>query len=268
MDALRAQRARSVAVGRHRHRRARGGLVVVLDAASTTRYERRLATRDPARRRTPADDVQLPQRLTSCIVGDRSAPGASSRSSRQHRADRQGAARVERGARAVRRPGASARRSSNLGSGMLVAFTQPLRLGDRVTIGEQHGLRRGDRPDLHDARHRRRAPRLRPEHPAHDDDDREPHDPRPAPHRHGRPSRSGSARRSMTRRRRSSGRRSRSRASTPRRARCSSATSPATSCVLDRDRLGAARRRRHPARRRTSARPRSSALADAGHLAA
>jgi small conductance mechanosensitive channel len=29
---------------------------------------------------------------------------------------------------------------SNLGSGMLVAFTQPLRLGDRVTVGEQTGF--------------------------------------------------------------------------------------------------------------------------------
>lgn len=29
---------------------------------------------------------------------------------------------------------------SNLGSGLLVAFTQPLRLGDRVTVGEQTGF--------------------------------------------------------------------------------------------------------------------------------
>jgi small conductance mechanosensitive channel len=29
---------------------------------------------------------------------------------------------------------------SNLGSGMLVAFTQPLRIGDRVTVGEQTGF--------------------------------------------------------------------------------------------------------------------------------
>ena len=64
---------------------------------------------------------------------------------------------------------------------MLVAFAQPLRIGDRVTVGEQDGVRRGDGPPLHDARHGRRAARVHPEQPAHGDDDRQPDDPRPAP---------------------------------------------------------------------------------------
>ena len=45
---------------------------------------------------------------------------------------------------------------SNLGSGLLVAFTQPLRLGDRISVGGRDRIRRGDGADLHDARHRRR----------------------------------------------------------------------------------------------------------------
>ena len=65
---------------------------------------------------------------------------------------------------------------SNLGSGLLVSFTQPLRLGDRITVGGETGLRRGHGAHLHDARHRRRPPDLRPEHAADDEHDRQPHD--------------------------------------------------------------------------------------------
>ena len=68
---------------------------------------------------------------------------------------------------------------SNLGSGMLVAFAQPLRLGDRVTVGEHTGF--VEEMDLlyttlvtDEARSR-----VHPEQPAHLDDDRQPDDPRP-----------------------------------------------------------------------------------------
>ena len=45
----------------------------------------------------------------------------------------------------------------NLGSGVLLAFTQPVRLGDRITVAGPHRDRRRDLPELHGARHRRRA---------------------------------------------------------------------------------------------------------------
>ena len=83
---------------------------------------------------------------------------------------------------------------SNLGSGLLVAFAQPLRLGDRVTVGGRDRLRRGDRASSTHARHGRRAARLHPEHAADDDDDRQPHDPRPARESSRQRSPSGSAR--------------------------------------------------------------------------
>ena len=69
---------------------------------------------------------------------------------------------------------------SNLGSGMLVAFAQPLRLGDRVTVGEHAGF--VEEMDLFyttlvtdEAR-----ARVHPEQPTHVGDDRRPDDPRPA----------------------------------------------------------------------------------------
>ena len=65
---------------------------------------------------------------------------------------------------------------SNLGSGMLVAFSQPLRLGDRVTVAEQTGYVEELNLLYTTLAHRRGAPRVHPEQPAHGDADRQPDD--------------------------------------------------------------------------------------------
>ena len=74
---------------------------------------------------------------------------------------------------------------SNLGSGLLVVV-HAAAAPRRPDHGRRRdGLRRGHGADLHDARHRRRAPDLRPEHAADDEHDRQPHDQGPAPRDHG-----------------------------------------------------------------------------------
>ncbi len=74
----------------------------------------------------------------------------------------------------------------NLGSGVLLAFTQPVRLGDRITVERPHGHRRRDLAELHGARDRRGATHLRPEHDDGLDDPRQPLGRRSAAARHGR----------------------------------------------------------------------------------
>ena len=56
----------------------------------------------------------------------------------------------------------------NLGAGVLVAFTQPVRIGDRVTINDQTGFVEQINMIYTVARHGRRASRLRAEHAAHE----------------------------------------------------------------------------------------------------
>ena len=155
----------------------------------------------------------------------------------------------------------------NLGAGVLVAFTQPVRIGDRVIDQRQHRLRRADQHDLHGARHGRRAARLRPEHAAHEHGDREPDDPRSAQDRDRRTSPCGSARRSQTPARPSSGPSTRSRASIATARRCSWGRHRQRRGA-DGQRLGAARRRRHAARLGRARGSARRALGDAGHLAA
>ena len=54
----------------------------------------------------------------------------------------------------------------NLGSGVLLAFTQPVRLGDRITVDDHTGIVDEITAQLHGARDRRGTPHLRPEHDA------------------------------------------------------------------------------------------------------
>ena len=53
---------------------------------------------------------------------------------------------------------------SNAIAGILIAFTQPLRLGDQVEIGTAIGTSRRDRSHLHASSHPRRVPLLRAEY--------------------------------------------------------------------------------------------------------
>ena len=53
---------------------------------------------------------------------------------------------------------------SNAIAGILIAFTQPLRLGDQVEIGTADGDRGGDRSHLHASSHPRRVALLRAEY--------------------------------------------------------------------------------------------------------
>ena len=137
----------------------------------------------PAGRRASPNDVQLrPPGDRRARRDDRDLGRAVAL--RHHRRDRQGAARLERRARAVRRAGVQhAALEPRLGPARrLHAAAAPRR--------PHHGrrrdrIRRGDGPDLHDARHRRRPARLHPEHAADDEHDRQPHDQGPTAARRG-----------------------------------------------------------------------------------
>ena len=61
---------------------------------------------------------------------------------------------------------ASQRTLGNFVAGLLIAFTQPLRLGDDVVGREHRGRRRGDRAHLHVRPHRERRPARDPEREA------------------------------------------------------------------------------------------------------
>ena len=61
---------------------------------------------------------------------------------------------------------ASQRTIGNAVAGILIAVTQPLRLGDEVEVTGYEGRRRGDRPHLHLAAHARQRPVRRPEREA------------------------------------------------------------------------------------------------------
>ena len=61
---------------------------------------------------------------------------------------------------------ASQRTIGNVVAGLLIAITQPLRLGDEVEVRGHAGRRRGDRPHLHLDPHPRQRPARRPEREA------------------------------------------------------------------------------------------------------
>ena len=170
----------TAAVGaRRRRRRALGAALGAFDTLS----ERRLADARPGAGRAP------PRRRSA------SSPGRSSRSSRRSRSwsvlslfaadDARSPTRCSPRARCSPCSPASrsARRSRTSARACSSRFTQPLRLGDRVTVGEQTGFVEemtliyttlvtddGRRVFI-------------PNTPADDDDDRQPHDPRSAPGR-------------------------------------------------------------------------------------
>ncbi len=74
----------------------------------------------------------------------------------------------------------------NLGSGVLLAFTQPVRLGDRITVQDHTGIVDQISLSYTALSHGRGSPDLRPEHDDGLDDPREPLGRRPAPTRHRR----------------------------------------------------------------------------------
>ena len=150
---------------------------------SYNRYERRLRQRDPmavARRRTTFNFAPARDRCPRRIVVAWSVLSLYDITSQLG----EGAARLERRAGPLRRarlqhPALEPR----LGAARLVHAAPPARRPDHGRRRDR--LRRGDGPDLHDARHRRRPPHLRPEHAADDEHDRQPHDQGPPPRRHG-----------------------------------------------------------------------------------
>ena len=155
----------------------------------------------------------------------------------------------------------------NLGAGVLVAFTQPVRIGDRVTIGDHTGfveqINMIYTALVTDDERRVFVPNTQLTNTAIVN--RTIRDPR----RIVTAERPGADRRAARGRPRDrpSAPSTRSRASIATARRCSWATSAATSCCSRSTR----RRRSTPTSRssgRTCARPRSRALADAGHLAA
>ena len=164
------------------------GIVVVVAVRVTldfayNRYEKRLQRRDPGPVRPPSDDVPLrPARDRRPRRRDRrlERPVAL----RRHVGDREGAARVERRPRALRRSRLQhAALEPRLGPARRLHAAAPPRRPDHGR--RRDGLRRGDGPDLHDARHRRRPAGLHPEHAADDEQDRQPHDQGPPAARRG-----------------------------------------------------------------------------------
>jgi len=102
------------------------------------RYERRLAERDPAeaaRRRTTFAFLQRLALAVVALIGTWSVLSIYPTTSEVARALLASSAVLAIFAGlALNTP------LSNLGSGVLVAFTQPVRLGDRVTVGEHTGF--------------------------------------------------------------------------------------------------------------------------------
>jgi small-conductance mechanosensitive channel len=102
------------------------------------RYERRLAERDPAeaaRRRTTFAFLQRLALVIVALIGTWSVLSIYPTTSEVARALLASSAVLAIFAGlALNTP------LSNLGSGVLVAFTQPVRLGDRVTVGEHTGF--------------------------------------------------------------------------------------------------------------------------------
>src|SRR5262249_35998238 len=102
------------------------------------RYERKLAERDPteaARRRTTFAFLRRLALAIVALIGTWSVLSIYPTTSEVARALRAAAAVLAIFAGlALNTP------LSNLGSGVLVAFTQPVRIGDRVTVGEHTGF--------------------------------------------------------------------------------------------------------------------------------
>ena len=165
---------------RHRDRRHRRGPIRARARLRALRAAPPAAR--PARRRPPPDDVQLrpaPDRLHSRRRRRLERPLAL----RRHLATRDGSARLERRVGAIRRAGLQhTALEPRLWAARLVHAAPAPRRPDHGR--RRDGLRRGHGADLHDARHRRRPPDLRPEHAADDEHDRQPDDQGSAADRH------------------------------------------------------------------------------------